>query len=121
MPLCGSNNVRRAVQTDPTLLRYASSITGQKECWKLLALKFDWSQTARNNSQQHLTTCNGVCKRTQHLTSNNVASVCVGLTRPSRSMHFGDVSQTNGPRDPKRMGRAENEAWALGKGSTILV
>jgi len=44
-----------------------------------------------------------------------------GLSRPSRSMHFGDVSQTKRPRDPKRMGRAENEAWALGKGSTTLV
>ena len=44
------------------------------------------------------------------LLANNGVSVCWGLTRPSRSMHFGDVSQTNGPRDPKRMGRAENEA-----------
>ena len=76
--------------------------------------KFDWFQTLRNNSQQHATTCNRVCKQTQHLTSNNVGSCGPpmlrpfggGLTRPSRSMHFCDVSQTNGPRSPKRMGRA---------------
>ena len=35
----GSNNVGRAVQTDPTLLRYA--ITEQKKRWELLARKFD--------------------------------------------------------------------------------
>ena len=117
MRLRGPNNVRRAVQTDPTLLRYASAITEQKKCWELLAEKFDRFQTLRNNTQQHPTTCNRVCKRTQRLTSNNVGSCwptmlrpfAGGLTRPSRSMHFGDVSQTNGPRDPNRMGRAENE------------
>ena len=32
-----------------------------------------------NNSQQHVTTCNRVCKRTQHVTSNSVAPVCAGL------------------------------------------
>ena len=39
--------------------------------------KFDRFQTLRNNSQQHVTTCNRVsraCKRTQHVTSNNVGS-----------------------------------------------
>ena len=71
------NNVGRAVQTDPTLLRYASGITEQKKCWELLAEKFDRFQTLRNNTQQHPTTCNKV-KRTQHVTSNNVVSVCTG-------------------------------------------
>ena len=35
----------------------------------------------RNNPQQHVhaTTCISVCKRTQHVTSNNVVSVCTGL------------------------------------------
>ena len=66
------NNVGRPVQTDPTLLRYASAITKQKKCWELLAEKFDRFQTLRNNTQQHPTTCNRVCKRTQHITSNNV-------------------------------------------------
>ena len=33
----GPNNVGRAVQTDPTLLRFASAITEQKKFWELLA------------------------------------------------------------------------------------
>ena len=33
--------------------------------------------TTPKNMQQH--TCNRVCKRTQHVKSNNVASVCMGL------------------------------------------
>ena len=57
------SNVGRAVLTDPTLLRYASAITEQKKCWELLAEKFDRFQTLRR-----------VCKRTQHVTSNNVGS-----------------------------------------------
>ena len=56
----GPNNVGRAVQTDPTLLLYASAITEQKKCWELLAEKFDRFQTLRNNTQQHPTTCNRV-------------------------------------------------------------
>ena len=79
MRVRGPNNVGSAVQTDPTLLRYASAITEQKKCWELLAEKFDRFQTLCNNTQQHPTTCNRVCKRTQHVTSNNVASVCTGL------------------------------------------
>ena len=53
------NNVGRAsaVQTDPTVLRYASSITGQRKCRELLAQKFDWFQTLRYNAQQHATGC----------------------------------------------------------------
>ena len=50
-------NVGRTVQTDPTLLRYASAITEQKKCWELSAEKFDWFQTLRNNIQQHATGC----------------------------------------------------------------
>ena len=57
MSVRGPNNVGRAVQTDPTLLRYASAITEQKKCWELLAEKFDRFQTLRNNKQQHPTTC----------------------------------------------------------------
>ena len=88
MSVRGPNNVGRAVQTDPTLLRYASAITEQKKCWELLAEKFDPFQTLRNNTQQHPTTGNRVCKRTQHvsniqqcweLLTNDVASVCTGL------------------------------------------
>ena len=53
MSVHGPNNVGRAVQTDPTLLRYASAISEQKKCWELLA-RF---QTLRNNTQQHATGC----------------------------------------------------------------
>ena len=77
MSVRGPNNVGRAVQTDPTLLRYASAITEQKKCWELLAEKFDRFQTFPNNSLQHAT-CNiqnvGRCWPTMH-----VASVCTGL------------------------------------------
>ena len=53
--MCGLNDVGRAVQTDPTLLRYASAITEQKKYWELLAEKFERFQTLRNNMQQHAT------------------------------------------------------------------
>ena len=53
------NNDGRAVQTDPTLLRYASAITEQKKCWELLAEKFDRFQTLRSNSQQDARCANG--------------------------------------------------------------
>ena len=58
MSVRGPKNVGRAVQTDPTLLRYASAITEQKKCWELLAEKFDRFQTWRDNKQQHPTRCN---------------------------------------------------------------
>ena len=37
MSVPGPNNVGKAVQTDPTLLHYASAITEQKKCLELLA------------------------------------------------------------------------------------
>ena len=81
MSVRGPNNVRRAVQTDPTLLRYASAITEQKKCWELLAEKFDRFQTLRNITQQHPTTCNTTTTIQQcwKLLAINVASVCTGL------------------------------------------
>ena len=39
MRVRGLDNAERAVQTDPTLLRYASAITEQKKCWELLDRK----------------------------------------------------------------------------------
>ena len=62
MSVRGPNNVGRAVQTNPTLLHYASAIMEQlvKKCWELPAQKFDQFQTLRNNSQQHTTTCNRI-------------------------------------------------------------
>ena len=77
MSVRGPNNVGRAVQTDPTLLRYASAITEQKKCWELLAENFDLFQTLRNNTQQHPTTCN--IQQCWELLANNVASFCTGL------------------------------------------
>ena len=77
MSVRGPNNVGRAAQTDPTLLRYASAIMEQNKCWDLLAEKFDWFQTLRNNTQQHPTTCSRV--QCWELLANNVASVCTGL------------------------------------------
>ena len=50
------HNVGRAVQTDPTLLRYTLAITEQKKCWELLAEKFDQFQTLHNNMQQSVQT-----------------------------------------------------------------
>ena len=66
MRVSGPNNVGRAVQMDPTLLRYASAITQQKKCWELLAQMFDWFNL-HNNSHQHTATCNRVCKWTQQI------------------------------------------------------
>ena len=48
----GPNNVGRAVQWDPTLLRFALATTEHKKFWELLAQKFDQFQTLRNNTQQ---------------------------------------------------------------------
>ena len=75
MSVRGPNNVGGAVQTDPTLLRYASAIMEQKKCWELLAEKFDRFQTVRDNS-------NRVCKRTQHVISNSVGSCWSTMLRP---------------------------------------
>ena len=82
MCVLGPNSVGGVVQTDPTLLRYAPAITEQKKCWELLPEKFDRFQTLRNNTQQHPTTCNRVCKRTQHVTANNVGSCWPTMLRP---------------------------------------
>ena len=83
MSVRGPNNLGRAVQADPTLLLYASEITEQKKCWELLAEKFDWFQTLRNNMQQGVqtdATCN--IQQCWKLLANNVASVCTGLKTP---------------------------------------
>ena len=55
MRVGGPNIVRRAVQTDPTLLRYVAVITEQKKCWELLPQTIDRFQplhTTPNNMQQ---------------------------------------------------------------------
>ena len=93
------NNVGRAVQTDPTLLRYASAITEQKKYWELLAEKFDRFQTLCNNTQRHPTTCNRVCKRTQHITSNNdIGSCWPTMLRPfARGLRSCDFNSKSHP------------------------
>ena len=77
----GPNNVGRAMHYGSNIFGLRRSQNKLKKFWELLAQKFYWCQTLRNNSQQHAITCNRVCKRTQHMTTNNVASVCKGLKR----------------------------------------
>ena len=75
MSVRGPNNVGRAVQTDPTLLRYASAIMEQKNvgsCWLKSLTGFKLCAT----------TCNRVCKRTQHVTSTNVRSCWPTMLHP---------------------------------------
>ena len=60
MSVRGPNNVARAVQTDPTSLRYASAIIEQKNvwsCWLKSLNGFKLCATKRNNIQQHATGC----------------------------------------------------------------
>ena len=61
MSVRGPNNVGTAVQTDATLLRYASTITEQKKCWELLAESLTGfklcATTHNNNIQKHATGC----------------------------------------------------------------
>ena len=70
------NGVEVAQETSapPPKKNPGSAHAEQKKCWELLGEKFDWFQNLRNNTQQYPTTCNRVCKRTQHVTSNNVGS-----------------------------------------------
>ena len=76
----GPNSVGRAVQTDPTLFRYASAITEQKNvgsCWLKSLTRFKLCATTRNNMQQGVqtdATCN--IQQCWELLVNNVASVC---------------------------------------------
>ena len=60
MHVPGPNNVGRAVQTDPALLRYVSGIKEQK-CWELFAQKFDQFRALSNNNLQHATGCANEC------------------------------------------------------------
>ena len=87
MSVRGPNNVGRVVQTDPTLLRYASAIYGTKEMLGVVGWKV-WPGS--NFAQQHATTSNWVCKRTQHVTSNHIGSCWSTMLCPfARSLtHF---------------------------------
>ena len=85
-------------------------ITEQKKCWELLAETFDRFQTLRDNTQQHPTTCNRECKRTQHVTSNNVAPVCTGLKTGNLSKVLSVATPTSA------VILAFKQALRLGKG-----
>ena len=83
MRVRGPNNVWRAVQMDPsccaTLLWSRNNRNvGSSSCFKSLT-GFKLCATTPNKTQQHVTTCSRMCKRTHHVTSNNVAPVCTGL------------------------------------------
>ena len=61
----------------------------------------DRFENLRNNSQQHLSSCNGVCKRTQHVTSTNLGSCWSTMLRPfarglnSQVYRCGNVLETS--------------------------
>ena len=60
MSVRGPNNVGRAVQTDPTLLRYAWRSRNKRNvasCWLKSLTGFKLCTTTRNNIQQHATGC----------------------------------------------------------------
>ena len=83
MHVRGYNNVGRAVRTDPTLLSYFSAITSKEMLagvWLKSFTSFKLCPTTP--MQQHATTCNRVCKRTQRVTSNNVGSWWPTMLRP---------------------------------------
>ena len=68
----------------PTMLRVVASV-------------LQWCANGRNNSQQHATTCDRVCKRTQHVMSNNVGSCWPTMLRPfarGLMIHF-NISKGN--------------------------
>ena len=73
-------------------------ITKLKKCWEVLSQKFDQFQVLSNNSQQHATICNRVCKRTQHVTPNNVGVVgqqcCVRFHGALQRRAFSPVQKT---------------------------
>ena len=92
MSVRGSNNVGRAVQTDPILLRYDFGDHGTKEMLAVVGWEV-WPVSnfnLRNNTQQHATTSNNMKQGVQtdatcniqqcwELLANIVASFCMGL------------------------------------------
>ena len=65
------------MQTDPTLLCYASAVMEKKECWELLTQKYDRFQTFL---QQLPTTCKRVCNQIQGTYSGSNVIALVLLT-----------------------------------------
>ena len=54
----------------------ANGCDNSQQCWDLQCIVGGYNRfhTLCNNPQQHATTCNKVCKRTQHATSKNAGS-----------------------------------------------
>ena len=83
MSVRGPNNVGWAVQTNPTLLHYASAKWNAGSCWVKSLAGFKLCAITRNNMQQCVqtdATCN--IQQCWKLLANNVASVCTGLKTP---------------------------------------
>ena len=83
MQVRGPNNVGKAVQTVPTLLHYALPSRSKRNvgsCWLKSLTGFKVCAT----------TCNRVCERTQHVTSNIVESCWPTMLHPfARGLRFG--------------------------------
>ena len=71
---------------DPTLFQHRRSWNkrniGTGSCWLKSLTGFKLCGTTPNNTQQHTTTFNIVCIRTQHVTSNNAGSCWPAMFRP---------------------------------------
>ena len=71
---------------DPTLFQHRRSWNkrniGTGSCWLKCLTGFKLCGTTPNNTQQHTTTFNIVCIRTQHVTSNNAGSCWPAMFRP---------------------------------------
>ena len=66
----------------PLKLR-ANGSNNSQHCWELLRSFWQWCANGCDNSQQHdAARCNKVCKRTQHVTFNNVWSCWPTMFRP---------------------------------------
>ena len=81
MRVRGPNNVAelcKRIQHCCATLRRSWNKRNVGSCW----LKSLTGFKLRNNTQRHPTTCNRVCKRTQHVTSNNVGSCWPTIMRP---------------------------------------
>ena len=65
----------------PLKLR-ANGSNNSQHCWELLRSFWQWCANGCDNSQQHAARSNKVCKRTQHVTFNNVWSCWPTMFRP---------------------------------------
>ena len=87
--------LRTRTRFRPPTIRLHCRLHSSQHCWDLLRPCWQWCANGCNNSQQH-ETCNRVCKRTQHVTSNNVASVCMEIKHqpPPLNGHDKTISNT---------------------------